>query len=333
VEGEEAGEVEPAEGADEEGADGEAPAEAEPAEERTEEGPAAERAGVQMLARVKSTVGGRHIADPGEWLQNKVKAGVEGSVRQLLGRRSALAGSTPVHMNHRVIPDPVEWMEERYLKHKHGARSLARMQVGTSARPVHRQRQQLGRRRGGVMGSDHRVTQKMREAHTAQLWQMRKNPKYGNFKLASEGSAKMARQQASLLGCKGTHYRRFGASTTYTIAPCKTQAQEFSGLATNRFTSHADVGTTVDGAFTDFKAIQFQHQWNHQNLADASDNDFLQSSQSVQGAQMDPFGSKADAADDEILQSSAQAIAVHKHPNAMAGMTSARRGPALWHTW
>ena len=73
---------------------------------------------------------------------------------------------------------------------------------------------------------------------------------------------------------KGTHYRRFGATTTYTVAPCKDDAEEFKGLATNRFSSHADVGTSVDGAFTDFKAVQFRHAWNHRTLADASGNTF-----------------------------------------------------------
>ena len=65
--------------------------------------------------------------------------------------------------------------------------------------------------------------------------------------LASEGSARMARQQATLLGCKGTHYRRFGTTNTYTIAPCENDKDEFQGLSTNRFATHADVGTSVDG--------------------------------------------------------------------------------------
>jgi hypothetical protein len=61
------------------------------------------------------------------------------------------------------------------------------------------------------------------------------------------------------------------------VAPCKDDAQEFKGLAENRFSSHADDGTSVDGAFTDFKAVQFRHAWNHRNLADASGNIFLKS--------------------------------------------------------
>lgn len=313
---EEAGDEGAAEEGDEEGpaAEEEPAAEAEPRaeevpaveEEPAAEGPAAEKAGMQMLAaNVKAH---RSIQDPAEWLQSKVKAGVESTVKHLLGGSS-------VHKGHSRVPDPMEWVEERYLKHKHGAKTLARKPSA------------------GKTGSPHMITPKMSSAKTPQLFQLRKDPSYGNFQLASEGSAKMARQQASLLGCEGTHYRRFGTTKTYTVAPCKNDADEFKGLATNRFARHNDVGTTVDGAFTDYKAIQFQHQYYHHDLASASDDDFLMSSSKLAGAAVNPFGSKADAADDDILQSSAQAQMAHTHPDAMAGMTSARHGPASWHTW
>ena len=125
--------------------------------------------------------------------------------------------------------------------------------------------------------------------------------------------------------------RRFGATKTYTIAPCANDNDEFQGLAkAHHAARHADVGTSVDGAFTDYTGIQFRHMWQHQDLADSSDDAFLQSAQSVAGASViNPFGNKADEADDDVLRSSAQALANHEHPDAMAGMTSARHGPAL----
>ena len=282
--------------ADDQGAGEEGGAEGEEAAapEGSEE-PATEKAGVQMLARV----GVRSIPDPAEWLRKGVKAGLKRTVTNLLGASGAAAAAD----QHRQIPDPVEWMEQRYLKHRGGTTHLARKLGGTARNKM--------------------------QAPTAQLFQMRTNPSYGGFKLASRGSADLARKQAALLGCAGTHYRRFGATETYTIAPCKTDDEEFKGLATKHFARHADVGTSVDGAFTDYKAIQFRHQWNHQDLADSSDDDFLQSSQSVAGAAINPFGNKASLADDAVLQSSAQALEQHAHPDAMAGMTSARHGPSL----
>ena len=59
----------------------------------------------------------------------------------------------------------VEWMEAHYLKHKHGAKNLARMPSGSQ--------------------------QKMASADTPQLWQLRRSPSEGNFHMPSEGSAKV----------------------------------------------------------------------------------------------------------------------------------------------
>jgi hypothetical protein len=84
------------------------------------------------------------------------------------------------------IPDPVEWMEKHYLKHKHGAVTLARMPAAQGAAHPSRSRQRqklvsptrgpLGSGEGRLGGSSRGAKRKMAAAQTAQLWQMRKNP-------------------------------------------------------------------------------------------------------------------------------------------------------------
>lgn len=77
-------------------------------------------------------------------------------------------------------------MEKRYLKHKHGAETLARMPAAQGAAHPSRSRQRqklvtptrgpLGSSEGRLGGSSRGAKRKMAAAQTAQLWQMRKNP-------------------------------------------------------------------------------------------------------------------------------------------------------------
>ena len=61
-----------------------------------------------------------------------------------------LGGNKEGKKGRRVVPDPIEWMEERYLKHSKGAKVLARTRsaVGVEGlvHPVHRQLRQTRRR-------------------------------------------------------------------------------------------------------------------------------------------------------------------------------------------
>ncbi len=77
----------------------------------------------------------------------------------------------------------------------------------------------------------------------------------------------------------------------------------------------------VEGASTDLKAKQFQHQWLHENLAAAEDDDFLRSAQQVAGARLNPFGSKADEADDAV---SLQFLPEHARTHARTHDTHTR---------
>ena len=83
-----------------------------------------------MLASVKPVRTARRIADPGEWLQRQVKVGFKSSVKQMLG------GNKEGKKGRRVVPDPIEWMEERYLKHSKGAKVLARTRSAVAPRPA-----------------------------------------------------------------------------------------------------------------------------------------------------------------------------------------------------
>ena len=77
-------------------------------------------------------------------------------------------------------------MEKYYLKHKHGAATLARMPAAQGAAHHSRSRQRqklvsptrgpLGSVEGRLGGSSRGAKRKMAAAQTAQLWQMRKNP-------------------------------------------------------------------------------------------------------------------------------------------------------------
>ena len=105
-----------------------------------EDAPTAERAGMQMLAA-------RRIPDPSEWLQHKVGAGVEGTMKQLVGGSGLTSAAQSGSAGQRRVLDPVEWMEEKYLKHTHGDKVLARHPSSWRG-TEHAQRQQL-RSRGG----------------------------------------------------------------------------------------------------------------------------------------------------------------------------------------
>lgn len=55
------------------------------------------------------------VLDPADWLKNKVTS-------TMSAMRNSIKKS---NMNKRRIPDPIEWMESRYLKHAHGGKVLA----------------------------------------------------------------------------------------------------------------------------------------------------------------------------------------------------------------
>ena len=60
-----------------------------------EEQPAAAKASTQMLARAKSAAhGAARIADPADWLQRKVKAGVKTAVTNILGHGGKSEGNS-----------------------------------------------------------------------------------------------------------------------------------------------------------------------------------------------------------------------------------------------
>ena len=83
--------------AEEEGAGEEGTVEAAAAEPAAagEEQPSAAKASTQMLARAKSAAhGAARIADPAEWLQRKVKAGVKTAVTNILGHGGKSEGNS-----------------------------------------------------------------------------------------------------------------------------------------------------------------------------------------------------------------------------------------------
>uniref|UniRef100_A0A7S4UAC8 Uncharacterized protein n=1 Tax=Guillardia theta TaxID=55529 RepID=A0A7S4UAC8_GUITH len=192
AEGEET-EAEEGEGAEEsEGTEGE--------EESTEgaegegegEEPAATKSRQTMLKVVKGKEKKTYkVLDPADWLKNKVTSTVS-------AMRNSIKTS---NMNKRRIPDPIEWMESRYLKHVHGGKVLAGHPSSQSSQMQRRQR---------VVGS-HKL-------HTSKLSQLKSLALKGKFKMANKKSELLALQHAKILGCKGIHYRVEGHSLA--AAPC-----------------------------------------------------------------------------------------------------------------
>eukprot|EP00960_Hanusia_phi_P033799 750648-Hanusia_phi.AAC.3 len=101
-------------------------------EEQTEEGdggePAATKATRTML-KEKAT-GAYKVLDPADWLKHKMTSTMAAMKKSI----------KTTNANKRRIPDPIEWMESRYLKHAHGAKVLAGHASGVSSQMRRRQR-------------------------------------------------------------------------------------------------------------------------------------------------------------------------------------------------